>query len=312
MARLWMTEKFIGHWDGYSGYAPGHVLPNNYYLYSDPSGKFQMLPWGTDQTWVEPTGFATSGGHLFNLCLEAGSGCRPLYEAAGKELLSTLSVAGLDKAARCAAAAVDPWRRYEDQISETAKKPGYTLAETTAVQAETRDFIADRPTELAAFLGADAPPKSGDSSPCPPLRPVGGFPPPADPPAPPSLPVAPDSGPALSGDPLTTVTTAGPAPAVTLGRRTTTRGAVKLRLHVSHPGAIRVRGSYGIGAGRRATACRGSATATAAGPLEVGCALTAGFRNRLLDRAIALRIEITLTTSTGTTGSSLKLRLPRR
>ena len=46
MTRMWAVERYLGHWDGYT-------TKNNYYLVSDPSGRFQMLPWGTDQTWVE-------------------------------------------------------------------------------------------------------------------------------------------------------------------------------------------------------------------------------------------------------------------
>jgi hypothetical protein len=34
MTRMWAVEKYIGHWDSYSG----REDPNNYYLYSDPDG----------------------------------------------------------------------------------------------------------------------------------------------------------------------------------------------------------------------------------------------------------------------------------
>jgi hypothetical protein len=311
MARLWMTEKFIGHWDGYSGYAPGHILPNNFYLYSDPSGKFQMLPWGTDQTWSDPTPFASPGGRLFALCLADAAGCGSLYEGAGKDLLSTLTVAGLDKAARCTAADVNPWRLYEDETSEPSKRPPYTLAETAAGQAGTRAFVAERPTELANYLGVGAPPKTSDPSACPPLRPVGGFKPPPDPPAQPSSPGEQGTG-SGTGESKETAGPGAPAPVVKLGRRSTSPTAVDIRLYASAPGTVQILGTYGIGAGRRATACRGSAEAAGAGRLEVRCALTPGFRNRLAGRAIPMRIGVSLTTAGGTTSSSLKLTLPRR
>jgi hypothetical protein len=312
MARMWMTEKFIGHWDGYSGYAPGHILPNNFYLYSDPSGKFQMLPWGTDQTWSDRTPFASPGGRLFALCLADSAGCASLYQGAGKDLLSTLTVADLDKAARCTAADVGPWRRYEDETSEPSKQPPYDLSETAARQAETREFIAERPTELANYLGEGAPPKTSDQSACPPLRPIGGFKPPVEPPVTPEQPPAPRSGPAASGSGGAGEPPAPPAPMVKLGRRTTTADAVDVRLYASGPGTVQLLGTYGIGAGRRATACRGSAEVAAAGRLEVRCALTPGFRNRLAGRAIPMRIGVSLTGAGGTTRSSLKLTLPRR
>jgi spore coat protein CotH len=48
MTRMWAVERYLGHWDGYT-------TKNNYYLVSDPNGRFQMLPWGADQTWVGPS-----------------------------------------------------------------------------------------------------------------------------------------------------------------------------------------------------------------------------------------------------------------
>ncbi len=46
MTRMWAVEAYIAHIDGY-------VQQNNYYLYSDTSGRFSMLPWGTDETFGE-------------------------------------------------------------------------------------------------------------------------------------------------------------------------------------------------------------------------------------------------------------------
>lgn len=43
LTRIWAVEKYIGHWDGYAGQA-GQFQPNNYFLYSNPAGVFQMLP----------------------------------------------------------------------------------------------------------------------------------------------------------------------------------------------------------------------------------------------------------------------------
>ena len=48
LIRMWAVENFVGHWDGYSG-----PLNNNYFLRSNTSGKFVMLPWGADQTFGE-------------------------------------------------------------------------------------------------------------------------------------------------------------------------------------------------------------------------------------------------------------------
>ncbi len=45
----------------------GRGLPNNYYLHSTTGGLFSMLPWGTDQTWVDRINF-DEGGLLFRQC----------------------------------------------------------------------------------------------------------------------------------------------------------------------------------------------------------------------------------------------------
>jgi hypothetical protein len=50
MTRMWAAEKYIGQWDGYAG-SEAEWLPNNYYLYSEPSGRFKMMPWGNDESW---------------------------------------------------------------------------------------------------------------------------------------------------------------------------------------------------------------------------------------------------------------------
>ena len=60
MAAMLAVERYIGHWDGYTG-DPDIIFPpesgdaappNNYYLHSDASGVFSLMPWGTDQTFT--------------------------------------------------------------------------------------------------------------------------------------------------------------------------------------------------------------------------------------------------------------------
>ena len=43
---MWAVDAYVANWDGY-------VQQTNYYLYSDTSGRFSMLPWGTDETFGE-------------------------------------------------------------------------------------------------------------------------------------------------------------------------------------------------------------------------------------------------------------------
>ena len=65
MTRMWAAEWFLGHWDGYSQY-----ITNNYYLHADGSGRFTMMPWGTDQAFQWAERYDGSGDHhLFNGCV---------------------------------------------------------------------------------------------------------------------------------------------------------------------------------------------------------------------------------------------------
>ena len=48
MLKMFATENFLGHWDGYTG-----PLQNNHFFRSNVLGKFTILPWGTDQTFGE-------------------------------------------------------------------------------------------------------------------------------------------------------------------------------------------------------------------------------------------------------------------
>ncbi|MEY5012591.1 MAG: hypothetical protein RLY69_306 [Verrucomicrobiota bacterium] len=74
MTRMWACEWFTGHWDGYS-----QNLANNYYLHSDASGRFTILPWGTDQTFTWADRFNESPDHfIFNNCLRDPAG-RAMY-----------------------------------------------------------------------------------------------------------------------------------------------------------------------------------------------------------------------------------------
>jgi spore coat protein CotH len=48
MVKMFAVDNFIGHWDSYSG-----PIINNYYLRSNSSGVFTILPWGADQAFGE-------------------------------------------------------------------------------------------------------------------------------------------------------------------------------------------------------------------------------------------------------------------
>jgi CotH kinase protein len=286
MTKDWLVEKYVGNWDGYAGQGPDYYHPNNYYLYSDTAGRFQMMPWGTDQTWQsdQHLNFGSGGGVLFGDCMADTAGCRESYLEAGREALGALNATSLDTTARCAATALRPWQELEAATSEQEKlpEPSLTPAETLAAQnaevAATRAFIASRPGELASFLDEPAPPARMTEPTCPPLRPVGGFK---------------SEEAAGSGTGTTTTTTTSPAaptppvPATSLrfgspaiAGRAHGNGPIDVRAIVSGPGRVTVHAIYGP---EEVQACRGTAEADAAGSVTVPCKTSRRFAE-LLDR----------------------------
>jgi hypothetical protein len=180
MTRMWGVEKYIGHWDGYAGEGiPGEeefneYRPNNYYLYSEPSGRFKMLPWGTDQTWDTsetggvPMTFDEQDGRLFDLCLEDEL-CAGLFSTAVANALDTVGGLDLDGQAAAMEAMLVPWQALE----ESPRKPFSASAIAVAVD-DTCDFIAARPAEAEAWLDGTSPPSSplGSGCPAPPSTPI--------------------------------------------------------------------------------------------------------------------------------------------
>jgi hypothetical protein len=147
MTRMWAVEKYIGHWDGYSG-IEGSLFPSNYYLFSDPAGEFQMLPWGTDQTWGERLRFDGAAGILFNQCM-ADPECKALYREALVEVGQTVDGLGLDAVAAETAEMLAPWQGL------AAPREEHGSAAIHAAVDRARTFIADRPRELEDWLHPD-------------------------------------------------------------------------------------------------------------------------------------------------------------
>ena len=296
MTRMWMVEKYIGHWDGYSGEPPDGNRPNNYYLYRDASGKFLMMPWGTDQTWEEHLDFGGDGGEggvLFRDCWADASGCRSTYIAAANEALTKLTGPQLATTARCTAQNLRPWQEFEATASEAQKLPPYSLGQMATAVTRTREFIAGRPQGLAAFLSTTAP-KPRAEAPCPPLRPRGGFNPP---------PVSPSPPPTLSPE---------PPGSLRLGRLNTAGGGLALQVTTPIAGRVALLGTFETADGP-AAACRSHEIAAAAGTIVLDCQLTRAFLRRLGRRWMRLRLTAKLTPVAGAEQKAFRpVRLRRR
>ncbi len=169
MTRMWAGEKFLGHWDGYAGadssQFPGGVMPNNFYLFSDAAGEFQMLPWGADQTWSSRLDFGAEAGLLFDECL-ADPSCRDLYRESLADVGEAVEALDLDPLAQATAALLEPWQELG------APREEHGLEEIGEGVAETRGFIAGRPAELDAWLSSQ-----GEQPPSPPSSPAPHSPP---------------------------------------------------------------------------------------------------------------------------------------
>lgn len=153
MTRMWAVERYIAHWDGYSG----HAQPNNYYLYSDLLGEFEMLPSGTDQAWSHsPVGFGPPGPVLFEGCFGEPE-CLALYKEALLEAEAVATALEPGAEAQRLATLLAPWQ----QLEVAPRKP-FGAAEIAATVAAVGEFAAKRPAALAKFLAGKEEPEGGD------------------------------------------------------------------------------------------------------------------------------------------------------
>jgi hypothetical protein len=167
MAKMWAVEKYIDHWDGYSGHAEAGLRPNNYYLFSEPSGRFQMLPWGADQTWIPTKGvlnrevtFDGKGGVLFNKCLEDKACFRQYWEAL-ESVTTKIAALGPKALAESTATMLAPWQAEEIAHGRPEYKSATEIKEGPYGVDETIEFIEGRQSEAEAWLAENEPPKEG-------------------------------------------------------------------------------------------------------------------------------------------------------
>jgi CotH kinase protein len=149
MTRMWAAEKYLGQWDGYAGQEESWT-PNNYYLYSDPKGVFQMLPWGNDESMQahNPLTFDGAAGLMFDLCL-ADAACRVLYRESVAAVRDAIVGASLDSLAVDSAAMLAPWQAKE--VKESTREE-WGLEQIEDGVAEVRSLLAARPVEVAEWL----------------------------------------------------------------------------------------------------------------------------------------------------------------
>jgi hypothetical protein len=164
MTRMWAVEKYIGHWDGYAGLqveeGPNLYRPNNYYLYSDPLGRFQMIPWGTDQTWEETIDFDSHDGLMFDLCLEDAP-CLEMFRGKVLDVLNQFKGGGYEQLTANMAELLEPWQAIDP------RKP-HDEAEIAEGVEWIPYFLSKRVVDAEEWLGIEPPPLVDPPSKLPP------------------------------------------------------------------------------------------------------------------------------------------------
>lgn len=165
MTRMWATEQFIGHWDGYS--VSGRPWQVNYYLRSDSNGRFSMLPWGLDQTFVDAW-LPFAGGGLLTLRCIAAPECRSQLDSALAATLQVADAMSIGRRIDELAATLSPWLGCP-----SAEPVGGS--EWASWVLATRQFVRNRRQAVADYLATSVatvpelestvPPPAGDGCP---------------------------------------------------------------------------------------------------------------------------------------------------
>jgi spore coat protein CotH len=290
MTKMWAVEKYVDHWDGYSGHALAGLRPNNYYLYGDATGRFQMLPWGTDQTYIPTIGVGTpgrevlfdgEGGVLFDRCLEDDACFRMYWEALSEV---TEVAAGLDPAAIATetAALLEPWEELEREDG----RPRFTQSQVEAGVDAVVAFSEGRGAEAEAWLAANEPPEEGE-------QPVG--------------PGQPGAAPAATGPVLTPP---APGEALGLGRARRSGRFLGVQVGAPHAGSLLLMVTMAARKGP-APACAARRTVTAAGLVTLHCKLSPAALAKLAAHALRLELTATLESPGPTLTGIRSIRLPR-
>ncbi len=132
------VEAVSLHWDGYT-------TRNNYRLYRDPStGKFTIIPWGTDQTFLTAYyGPWSALGRVFQWCLDVQS-CADRYDAILLEATYTMDALDLGTLGSDLAADLRPYMELDPRKEFSMSTHDYYLAATVASVASYPQSVRDQ------------------------------------------------------------------------------------------------------------------------------------------------------------------------
>ncbi len=134
------VEAALLHWDGYT-------TANNYRIYNDPgTGRFEMIPWGTDQTLHDPWYGPYDGrGELLTFCLE-NAACRARYDLALLDVADAFEAADLE-------ADLDAYGAFLAADIATDVRREHADATIATWTEATRAIIRSSPAALRAAVG---------------------------------------------------------------------------------------------------------------------------------------------------------------
>lgn len=306
MTAQWAVERYVGHWDGYAGAAEetpdpeDPIRPNNYYLHSDETGIFQMMPWGTDQTWEDNLVFdEQAGGLLFNRCI-ADESCEALYIAALEDVLATAPDLEFPRRIAEILGLLAPCRALEDPA-----RLGHTPAQIEETVLETYDFAEERSEELAEFLEVpfDPPaedlPRALDDQPCSPADPD---------------PEGSGTGDEPSAGTSTAATPQSPPPAGELwvGKSKRVGARIVTRVWVPGPGRVKKVVTARLGK-RRPAVCGAEKNREQTGVFKLSCRLPDWALRRLQAKSLPVKVSVSFSPRAGEAESSVHmLTIPRR
>ncbi|MBK9034392.1 MAG: CotH kinase family protein [Myxococcales bacterium] len=140
---MWAVEAMLSHWDGYS-----YDIVNNYRVYHDPArDRWTIIPSGLDQTF-QPNSIDEWGpmGRIAQRCLSEPA-CEAAFAARLRDALAAFEDLQLEARRAAIVAQLTPL---------LAADPGreFDPTEFAQAQAETAQFIADRPAQVRAVLAA--------------------------------------------------------------------------------------------------------------------------------------------------------------
>ncbi len=143
MVNMMAVEQYLDHWDGYT--STRWWTPNNYYLHSNADGYFELLPWGTDQTFSGNTGnLADATGTLFKKCY-ADDYCKTRYQIALAKVSATAVSLGLPSGVTQILSA-----QQQGITADTAR--GISYNDTVSAAGGVASHISNASTQVASYL----------------------------------------------------------------------------------------------------------------------------------------------------------------